>query len=42
MKRTCVRSPDRFEIMNIVYAGYRFSKRDNPAEALGPRPGGIR
>ena len=32
-KRTCVRSPDRFQITNIVYAGYRFLERDNPAEA---------
>ena len=33
MKRTCVRSPDRFQITNIVYAGYRLLERDNPAEA---------
>ena len=33
MKRTCVRSPDRFQITNMFTPGYRFLKGDNPTEA---------
>ena len=41
MKRTCVRSPDRFQIKNIVPRPHADCCRELPAEAPAGAPTGL-